>query len=119
MLKIKNGGLDQYGTEPFKQLHIRTAGTAVVKLTQHVSGLENSSHDRERIDLFSRWNTSNEQRRVTTEAISNSNIQNDPKAATCSDTLTRPQQQQSVAIASNSTYLQSASFRCRSSASRV
>jgi len=36
MSKIKNGGLDQYGTEPFKLQHFRTAGVEGVKYTQIV-----------------------------------------------------------------------------------
>ena len=32
MSKIKNGGLDQYGAEPFEQQQFRTAGVEGVKL---------------------------------------------------------------------------------------
>ena len=31
MSKIKNGGFDQYGAEPFKQQQLRTAGVEGVK----------------------------------------------------------------------------------------
>ena len=33
MSKIKNGGLDQYGAEPFEQQQFRTAGTEGVNYT--------------------------------------------------------------------------------------
>ena len=33
MSEIKNGGLDQYGAEPFKQQQFGTAGTEGVKFT--------------------------------------------------------------------------------------
>jgi len=32
MSKIKNGGLDQYGAEPFEQQQFGTAGVGVVKV---------------------------------------------------------------------------------------
>ena len=35
MSKIKNGGLDQYGAEPFEQQQFGTAGVDVVKLKRH------------------------------------------------------------------------------------
>ena len=35
MSKIKNGGLDQYGAEPFEQQQFETAGAEWVKL-QHI-----------------------------------------------------------------------------------
>ena len=36
MSKIKNGGLDQYGTEPFDQQQFGTAGVKGVNCTRHV-----------------------------------------------------------------------------------
>jgi len=36
MSKIKNGGLDQYSTEPFEQQHFGTAGIEEVKLGTHI-----------------------------------------------------------------------------------
>ena len=36
MSKIKNSGLDQYGTEPFKQQQFGTAGVEWVKSDTHV-----------------------------------------------------------------------------------
>ena len=35
MLKIKNGGLDQYGGEPFEQQQFGTAGVEGVNLQTH------------------------------------------------------------------------------------
>jgi len=37
MSKIKNGGLDQYGTEPFKQQPFGTAGVEGVNLQQKMT----------------------------------------------------------------------------------
>ena len=36
MSKIKNGGLDQYGAEPFEQQQLGTAGVKAVKIHIHV-----------------------------------------------------------------------------------
>jgi len=35
MSKIKNGGLEQYGTEPFKQQQFGTAGIERVEIVVH------------------------------------------------------------------------------------
>ena len=37
MSKIKNGGLDQYGAEPFEQQRFRTAGVEKVKPRRHTA----------------------------------------------------------------------------------
>ena len=39
MSKIKNGGLDQYGAEPFEQLQFGTAGVERVKASDGLSDL--------------------------------------------------------------------------------
>ena len=39
MSKIKNGGLDQYGTEPFEQQQFGTVGTEGVNKTNKTSEL--------------------------------------------------------------------------------
>ena len=36
MSKVKNGGLDQYGAEPFEQQQFGTAGVEGVKKQKHV-----------------------------------------------------------------------------------
>jgi len=38
MSKIKSGGLDQYGVEPFEQQQFETSGVEGVKPTQLASG---------------------------------------------------------------------------------
>ena len=40
MSKIKSGGLDQYGAEPFEQLHFGTAGIEGVKTESVAVGLK-------------------------------------------------------------------------------
>ena len=39
MSKIKNGGLDQYGAEPFEQQQFGTAGVEGVNFTRHQTKL--------------------------------------------------------------------------------
>ena len=39
MSEIKNGGLDQYGAEPFERQQFGTAGVEGVKLTGAISGI--------------------------------------------------------------------------------
>ena len=38
MSKIKNGGLDQYGTGPFEQQQFETAGVEGLKAYHHTTG---------------------------------------------------------------------------------
>ena len=45
MSKIKNGGLDQYGAEPFERQQFGTAGVEVVNGQLSVANVQNTTHN--------------------------------------------------------------------------